>query len=33
VGIINEMNQGETLVKKMMSGKWNAHMNEEEDSE
>jgi len=32
MGIINEMNQGENLVKKMMSGKWNAHMSEE-DSE
>jgi len=30
VGIMNEMNQGENLVKKMMSGKWNAHMSDED---
>ena len=30
MGIINEMNQGENLVKKMMSGKWNTHMSEDE---
>lgn len=30
MGVINEMNQGENLVKKMMSGKWNTHMNDDE---
>jgi len=32
MSVLNEMNQGENVVKKMMSGKWNSHMNVE-DSE
>jgi hypothetical protein len=27
MSVLNEMNQGENVVKKMMSGKWNSHMN------
>jgi replicative DNA helicase len=30
IGIINEMNQEENLVKKMMSNKWNAHQDSDE---
>jgi len=30
MSVLNEMNQGENIVKKMMSGKWNTHMTEEE---